>query len=70
MNWISVDDKLPLEGQKVLLFRPKAFEKPFRDPIMKIATYAGENIFIGSHFQHVVTHWMPLPQPPVEKEEG
>ena len=62
-QWISVKDEMPEQGQMVLVFRPHAHEKPYKDPNYKICTYAGEDIFINSHFEHEITHWMPLPKP-------
>ena len=66
-QWISVKDEMPEQGQKVLVFRPHAHEKPYKDPNYKICTYAGEDIFINSHFEHEITHWMPLPKPPTKE---
>lgn len=63
-NWISVENQMPEQGHKVLVFRPHAHEKPHQDPNYKICTYAGEGIFINSHFEHEITHWMPLICPP------
>ncbi|MCO8042899.1 DUF551 domain-containing protein [Acinetobacter bohemicus] len=62
-EWISVKDEMPEQGQKVLVFRPHAHEKPYKDPNYKICTYAGEDIFINSHFEHEIPHWMPLTNP-------
>ena len=62
-EWIDVNDRMPEQGQKVLVYRPKANEKPMRDPNYKICTYAVEGIFINSHFQHEITYWMPLINP-------
>lgn len=53
----------PNAGQKVVVFRPHAHEKPFEDPNFKICTYVGEGIFINSHFEHEITHWFPLISP-------
>ena len=66
-QWISVKDEMPEQGQKVLVFRPYAHEKPYKDPNYKICTYAGEDIFINSHFEYEITHWMPLPKPPTKE---
>ncbi|WP_180051159.1 DUF551 domain-containing protein [Acinetobacter sp. YH12211] len=66
-QWISVKNEMPEQGQKVLVFRPHAHEKPYKDPNYKICTYAGEDIFINSHFEHEITHWMPLPKPPTKE---
>lgn len=66
-GWISVQSKMPEQGQKILVFRPHAHEKPHQDPNYKICTYAGEGIFINSHFEHEITHWMPLTNPLEQK---
>lgn len=62
-EWISVQDRMPEQGQKVLVFRPDAHNHPHKDPNFKICTYAGADIFINSHFEHVITHWKPLESP-------
>lgn len=67
-EWISVQDRMPEQGQKVLVFRPDAHNHPHKDPNFKICTYAGADIFINSHFEHVITHWKPL-ESPIEAQE-
>lgn len=67
-GWISVQDRMPEQGQKVLVFRPDAHNHPHKDPNFKICTYAGADIFINSHFEHVITHWKPL-ESPIEAQE-
>ena len=67
-QWISVQDRMPEQGQKVLVFRPDAHNHPHKDPNFKICTYAGADIFINSHFEHVITHWKPL-ESPIEAQE-
>lgn len=62
MEWISIDDQIPNDGQWVLAFRPKAHEKPYLDKNIKICKYFGSNVF--EYCIHEVTHWMPLPEPP------
>lgn len=62
-QWINVEERMPEQGQKVLIFRPHAHEKPHEDPSFKIATYCGNDIWINSHFEHEITHWMPLIDP-------
>ena len=62
-QWIDVNERMPEQGQKVLIFRPNAHEKPHEDPNFKIATYCGNDIWINSHFEHQITHWMPLTNP-------
>ena len=67
-EWISVQDRMPEQGQKVLVFRPDAHNHPHKDQNFKICTYAGADIFINSHFEHVITHWKPL-ESPIESQE-
>lgn len=70
-EWISVDDKLPPHNHDVLVYRP--------DMAMKILVdnyygYCGEDdaewhegwAKYGKdiHNNPLITHWMPLPQPP------
>ena len=70
-EWISVDDKLPPHNHDVLVYRP--------DMAMKILVdnyygYYGEDdaewhkgwAKYGKdiHNNPLITHWMPLPQPP------
>lgn len=67
-EWISVEDRMPEQGQKVLVFRPDAHNHPYKDPNFKICTYAGADIFINSHFEHTITHWKPITAPVEVKE--
>ena len=61
-EWISVEDRLPEKGQVVLAFGKKSastgqyrgFERE-----RKFWRWKGNTI-------RVVTHWMPLPEPPKE----
>ena len=70
-KWIPVDDKLPPHNHDVLVYRP--------DMAMKILVdnyygYYGEDdaewhegwVKYGKdiHNNPLITHWMPLPQPP------
>lgn len=64
MEWISVKDKLPEPGKKVLGYRPSMYYK-----FVQTVYYAGrawENGYdLSGNF--VITHWMPLPEPPEVK---
>lgn len=66
LQWIDINERVPEQGQKVLIYRPLAHEKPHGDSNIKIATYCGEGVWINSHFEHVITHWMPITSPPEE----
>ena len=69
-DWISVKERMPDRGGKVLCWY--GFEKDGeRSKMMFMGCldyYAHDE---QPHFQHglaglYVTHWMPLPEPPVE----
>lgn len=64
-EWISVEDKLPEDGQLVLsVRRGDCFDLCFYDHGTSMwwiddATYSVK----------MITHWMPLPAPPATEEE-
>ena len=69
--WISVKDKLPENGRKVLYLKPCEWLPD--DPVIDTCTYyEGFNCFLGdvdvdkSHEIKGVTHWMLLPEPPAK----
>ncbi len=65
-EWVSVEDKLPIDGQDVIAF----------DAIKHCVFKGGEFLqgYIESDTGHEyeepveVTHWMPIPQPPKAQE--
>jgi len=56
MEWINVEDELP-ENRKIVLVYGGAFEHP------KVKMY-DESLYAGGFLDSLVTHWMPLPDPP------
>ena len=67
MKWISVEDRLPEKGECVLTFEPHCIDNPDKGICCSV---------VGSGFTDKksngtpwVTHWMPLPEPPKEKEK-
>jgi len=56
MEWISVKDRLPEDGQEVLAY--------WGDWNTVIDTYSGVEWIKGKSFGAFTTHWMPLPNPP------
>lgn len=57
-NWISVKDRLPYDGQRVLTYCPNA-----------VKTYEVANIVYNESWSHSVaceewdvTHWIPFPE--------
>jgi len=58
-RWISVEDRLPEEGEWVLIFGP-GYHVPLEGFLISGA-------WIDDQFERrTVTHWMPLPEPPKE----
>lgn len=66
MEWISVEDDLPLKGENILMYY---------DDLVVEGEYQNGNFYHVSscaHFkgyckceaQKGITHWMPLPNPP------
>ena len=66
-EWISVDDRLPEEGEYVLC-ELKGFNYGGKIQVCKFVP--ADNFKDKPYFEHFrngfpsVTHWMPLPQPP------
>lgn len=54
-DWISIKDKLPDANQIVLIFNPHDYTLKIR-----ICQYSN-----WSHYSDRITHWQPLPEPPI-----
>ena len=61
-DWVSVKDRLPNEDEAVMVYNAKLDSMYVDCPL-----YLGEPKL---HFDAGVTHWMPLPQPPTNKNEN
>lgn len=60
MRWISVDEALPEEGERVLTYNPKCGEGCCVDIDYRFDKDFWESQGVFSE----ITHWMPLPKPP------
>lgn len=64
MEWIKLEDKKPPNGWMIIAY------KYFADPNILCSDFGlyidGE--FTSASIKRDVTHWMPLPQPPMENE--
>ena len=68
-EWISVDDRLPEDDEQVLVFaRPlKLYPSENGRGLVDTMICLGGDLWIHDwERQPKVTHWMPLPDPPVE----
>ncbi len=61
-GWISVWDRLPAEGERVLVACEDGIVRLNRIEYGKFPT-----IMNGQHMFVKTTHWMPLPEPPKDK---
>jgi hypothetical protein len=68
-EWISVEDRLPETNEDVLIYRGKRI-----GCLVNVYTYLGNNEWEDEYGywsrtdDESITHWMPLPTPPTEKE--
>lgn len=59
--WISVSDRLPKKNKRILVYFPLFSSSPMD------GLFDGKNFFVDSILRtDSVTHWMPLPEPPVK----
>ena len=62
-RWILVTERLPVEAKKVLCFLALS-----GGPMVETGYYMGDELwyYTGIEAPHhgIVTHWMPLPEPP------
>ena len=68
VKWISVKDKLPNEGERVLIYAPKTQNKYYVATfyILRDEIKFAMNIYGMSYcwYAEDVTYWQPLPEPP------
>ena len=74
MNWISVDDGLPERDHRdysedVLAYRHNQ-QREYR-VVYYDYKYSGwyEELEVGAGLVDGVTHWMPLPKPPIAEQD-
>ena len=78
-EWISVKDELPDEETPVLAFAPNRYDAPVvAARFWEYASYEDAyNSFLywdayhndGQDIDSEVTHWIPLPEPPLESKD-
>ena len=78
-EWISVKDKMPNIGQRVLVYAVGKIDGFIGESVIEICERFVQRIFPSSvgeavwsspyqyfHTDYEITHWMPLPEPPKE----
>lgn len=63
-DWISVEDRLPELGERVLVWLPYVATEAYR----KGDCWVRHNSNLEDYMGAKVTHWMQLPEPPREAE--
>ena len=59
-SWISVEDRLPDEDDKCLVWNGHH---------IFVAIYWGDGVWKFDSYACEITHWMPLPEPPKEDNQ-
>lgn len=62
-KWISVKDRLPEEGQKVIVFDNEY--KTVDTYEFEDSKFLYRDSYHTDDYTNFVTHWMPLPKPPI-----
>ncbi len=70
MKWISVKDKMPAVGVRVLIHWVSFQGRKYVEQGVLGETYTKKiKRFVDSRFRNLngtVTHWMPMPEPPID----
>ena len=65
MSWISVEDRLPIFNEKVLVFGLRYSSEPIIGEYINLNKNG--NIFLTEICEtNYITHWMLLPKPPIK----
>ena len=59
-EWISVDERLPDDNDRVIAYRPNESETS----AYKYCVMWGWSVKVSLKQHRGITHWMPLPEPP------
>lgn len=63
VEWIPVTERLPKPFESVLVYDGTAKE-------IELAYMTRHEEWVGVVINHNITHWMPLPEPPMRKAEN
>ena len=67
MSWISVKDRLPEDGEDVVVIARTGIPYWYHVAHLKRGRWMRDS---GQRIYDTVTHWMPLPEPPKEVYHG
>jgi len=63
-EWISVQDRLPVPGERVLIATHKFVGEGYLGYSGPRKEWMRFDLDVKNYFGMIVTHWMPLPEPP------
>lgn len=66
MGWIRCDEQLPKKGENVIAIAVSNYTDEKIVCIDRLEDGEKGPIWIYTHGWYIVTHWMPLPEPPKE----
>ena len=66
-EWISVKDRLPIPGERVLCFAKWKSHPTAVGSDTMLVDYFGSSVPLDDGY--VITHWMNLPKPPKENDD-
>ena len=64
LEWVSVKDKLPEDGKRVIMFATDIVTIGTHNA--KVPQWSGDGAYYHGGWYDMVTHWMPLPPAPKE----
>ena len=71
MNWINIKDKLPPENENVILTDEDnvfcGYIQIDRNNNIEVGKQGCDGICYGWCEEYKITHWMPLPSPPISE---
>ena len=65
MKWISVKDRMPEDGQEVIVYSP---DEDVQSGVCYFEDYGFQGDCNLRSILVNITHWMPLPEPPSHAE--
>ncbi len=68
MKWISIDDRLPTVGERVLLYTPYRFFGEDNACIGDAESVSLCTAVISGKTVPIFTHWLPLPPLPANRQ--